>query len=505
MGELDKPLLEKCGIVGVYARTYAPRTAIAIKAASGVQHRGQHGAGFAYLTEKGLHTYKRDGLIKNIFTPSVVRDLNLPQRWSLVHTRYGTSGDYSATNIQPCIITADDGSYVSVVHNGEFPAVEQMKQDSGIAFAEGASDTYIFARRLGQITGSNWATHIKQVLSTTTGAYSLMITVGQELFAARDIHGIRPLFLGTVGDAWILASETHAFDKVGASFVREIGCGEILHFTPERVSTIQKKTDAKRHFCDFEWAYFARPNSRFSRQMNGKPEEDEENLLSVYAFREQCGQIMAQEAPIPNADVVIGIPDSGLAFASGYAQKLQVPHQHLIIRDHFDTEGSSRLFMRDDDKQGIGSKVLGKLSMIPDRYLWEGKTVVLCDDSVVRGNVSAQITKAVFGFGAKAVHWVIGFPPVRHRCHLGVSIRTHDELIAVQTNGDTKEIARQIGATSVTYISYKGFIRARLPKGTKLKNAPPEDIFLANGGCGGCLTGKYPVSKSGRPYGGEDD
>ncbi|MFW5703736.1 MAG: amidophosphoribosyltransferase [Patescibacteria group bacterium] len=498
MGNPDKPLLEKCGIVGVYSGDYQHLAPIAIQAASGVQHRGQHGAGFAYLTRKGLKSFKQDGLIKDVFVPSVIRKLDEPQLWSLVHCRYGTSGDYSTNNIQPCIANTRDGSYITVVHNGEFVAVDKMIDRAGVEFDEGTSDTYIFTRMLAAMEGDSWREKIKEAVKTTKGAYSLMIAVDNELFVTRDSHGIRPLFLGKLNGYWVIASETHAFYKIGATFEREVACGEIVHFTPNYVSTIQTEPKAKRHFCDFEWAYFARPNSRFSRMMNGTPETDEEELLSVYAFREICGQTMASEAPIPHADLVVGIPDSGMAIAAGYAKGSGVPLSQLIIRDHFDTSGSSRLFMRDDEKTQIGSKVLGKLSIIPDRYLWKDKVVVLCDDSIVRGNVSHKITQAIFALGAREVHWMIGFPPVRHRCHLGVSIRTHDELIAVKHNGDTKKIAEEIGATSISYISHSGFIQARTKDGVIHEVDDPDDIFLRNGGCGGCVTGKYPVNRKGK-------
>jgi amidophosphoribosyltransferase len=161
--------------------------------------------------------------------------------------------------------------------------------------------------------------------------------------------------------------------------------------------------------------------------------------------------------------------------------------------------GSHRLFMTDNEKHGIKHKVIGKLSLVPDPAIWKGAKVVLCDDSIVRGNVSAKITRACFYMGAKEVHWVVGYPPVMHRCHLGVSIRTKTELIASLKKGDPKRIAKEIGATSVTYISPTSFIRARLPDNEKIeKPANMQEIFLRNGGCGGCVTGLYPVGKDGK-------
>jgi amidophosphoribosyltransferase len=497
--EITKPLLEKCGIVGISTPRYERLTEIAIQAASGVQHRGQHGAGYVLQTQSGMKSFKQDGLLKTIFTPQVIRQLDMPQIWSMVHCRYGTNGDYSDTNIQPCIANTNDGRHVAVVHNGEFVDVEGLKRKTEIQFDEGASDTYIFTRMLAEMEG-DWDQRILKVLSFVKGAYSLMIGVGDDLYVCRDAHGMRPLFIGEIDDIKMIASETYALDKAGATFLREVSCGELIRFRKGEMTVITTNPDAKRHFCDFEWSYFARPDSRFSRQLNGTPETNEENLLSVHAFRERCGEIIADESPISHADFVVGVPDSGLAIGCGYAGAMGLPLKQLIIRDHFDSNGAQRLFMRDDDRTAIGSKVLGKLSIIPDRFLWRDKVVVLCDDSIVRGNVSEQITRAVYSLGAKEVHWVIGFPQVRHKCHLGVSIRSHEELIAAKHQGDPVRIAAEIGATSVNYISNIGLLKARIKNGQIAKVTDADDIFLANGGCGGCITGKYPVTRTGMEY-----
>ena len=294
----------------------------------------------------------------------------------------------------------------------------------------------------------------------------------------------------------MVASETHAFDKVGAEVVREIKKGEIIKIDNDGVKVLKEGNNRPQHFCDFEWCYFARPNSMFPTP-GPDHEEKKEKWLSIYQFRVNCGESIAKETPIKNASFVVGLPDSGLPIAEGFSNASGIPRRQLILRDHFDPNGNSRLFMKDDDKSKIGKKVLGKLSIIADKDVWKDAIVVLCDDSIVRGNVSAQITRAIFALGVKEVHWVIGFPPVIGRCHLGVSIRTEGELIATRHNGNPEKIAKEIGATSVKYISFKGFIQSRLLSRSVVVPENPKEIFIKNGGCGGCVTGVYPITANG--------
>jgi len=307
-----------------------------------------------------------------------------------------------------------------------------------------------------------WEHRLISALSQVAGAYSLLIGIDGKLFVTRDEMGIRPLILGQIKDKWIVASETHALTKVGAVILREVKRGEIIRIDSSGMSVIKRGVEGSGHFCDFEWAYFGRPDSLLPTHEEEGTGRHPSDWLSISSFRERCGGILAREWPIPQASFVLGIPDSGMAVATGYATALKLPYRQAIIRDHFDPHGSQRLFMRDDQKKRIKNKVLGKLSLISDNYTWKDAVVVVGDDSIVRGNVASKITKAIFARGAKEVHWIIGFPPVAHPCYLGVSIRTKDELIAAKYKSDPKRIAKKIGATSVNYISHKGFIRARL-------------------------------------------
>ena len=480
-------LQEKCGIVGWYSPDFARQLPLALTAAGGVQHRGQQGAGIALKTENGLVAHSGTGLLREIFTPELTNKLNEPSKWILVHCRYGTYGTYDENNLQPCIATSPEGEKIAVIHNGEFVATDEMRKLLSGTIPDGASDTYLFANLLAHTPGSNWEEKIKTTLSRVKGAYSLIIGVGNSIFVARDPFGIRPLFFGKNQNGWLVASESHAFDKINIKPFREVKRGKIIKIDENRLTTLSWDNDKSGHFCDFEGAYFMRPESLLP---NGG------SSLSAAIFRERCGEILAEENSIPHASFVVGVPDSGVALATGYAKALNLPYRQVIVRDHYDQNGEQRLFMRDDEAKLIGQKVLGKLSFVPDKSIWQDAVVVVGDDSIVRGNVSKKVTKTIKELGAKEVHWVIGFPPITHTCHLGVSMRTKEELIAARHNGDSAKVAEAIGATSVRYISHEGFIRARTGKKPETPSNPNE-IFLANGGCGGCITGVYPITKEG--------
>lgn len=465
---------------------------LALTAAGGVQHRGQQGAGVAIKTEKDLIVTRSDGLLRQIFPSPVIPSFDSLSKWILIHCRYGTSGDYDERNLQPCI-AKDKDLTAALVHNGEFTSIDNLKKKLSFTLPEGISDTYVFTKLFENSLGKTWEEKLVNSFKEAKGSFSLIIGAGNEMFVARDNFGIRPLIFGEIENGFIFASETHALDKINAKIKREISPGEILKVTKTGPVMIKKGINDKRHFCDFEWAYFSRPDSLANTNEKKSQGRKVNSWLSFSDFRNRCGKILAKESPI-NADFVIGIPDSGIQIATGYARALKIPYQQYIIRDHYDENGLSRLFMRDDQKKLIGQKVLGKLSLVPDLKIWKNKIVILADDSIVRGNVSREITKAVLAIGAKEVHWLIGFPPVAFTCHLGVSIRTKEELIACNCQNNPEKIAKEIGATSVNYISNAGFVKARSIF-VKPKKTADEKVFLENNGCGGCVTGIYPVNK----------
>lgn len=499
----EKSLREKCGVVGLYLPSAArvDQINIAIKAEIALWHRGQQGAGITIKGTNGLTTHYGKGGPEQTFSQNTIKKLkkgNSPH-WIIGQTRYGTHGNWDQNNLQPMIAYSPNNEPVTIAHNGQFTALGKMREMVGEPIPEGASDTYIFSKLLAKAHGSSWDEKIASTLDKVSGAYSLVIGAGDSLYLARDPQGIRPLMLGKIGDGFIAVSETDALDKVGATLIRQLKRGEVVKIDKDGMKIIKEGLDGDGNFCDFERAYFSRPDSSYPSAWQDleKPEE----WQSVYEFREECGRILAREHPIPNASFVIGIPDSGVPVSIGYANASGVPYKQLILRDHYDPNGKGRMFQTDYDINGIQQRVRGKLSLVSNPRLWKDAVVVLGEDSIVRGDTSKAITKMILLAGAKEVHWIIGFPKVMHPCHLGVSMRTHEELIARRNNGDPKKIAEEIGATSVNYISHVGFIKARLKTGVDLvvpKNK--REIFLANGGCGGCLTGIHPVSEGGIIY-----
>jgi len=492
---------DKCGILGIHTHKPTMNFPIALLAAAGLQHRGQHGAGLAMQTTTGLKWYAGNGLLKDAFTKDVIEKYTQESFWTMIHLRYGTSGDYLEHNLQPIQVQATNGDVISVIHNGEFPATgEILKLLKNADIPEGASDTYLFTQLLAQAEGENWDEKICNTIDKVTGAFSLIIGVNKSMYVIRDRWGIRPLILGKFDLGWIAASETHAFNKINIKAIRRLKRGEVLKIDESGVTEVRSGNAKPGNFCDFEWAYFSRPNSEAPTRENDSDLTYSHDWISFSLFRKRCGEALAKEVKIPNATFVVGVPDSGVAFSTGYAFGAQIPYAQVILRDHFDPNGMYRLFMRDDQIKSISKKVLGKLSLVPDSQVWKDAIVVIGDDSIVRGNVSMRLTESIFKLGAKEVHWIVGFPPVAYPCHLGVSMRTREELIAAQFDSDPKKIAVAIGATSVSYISPEGFIQSRKASSKLVKPENINEIFLANGGCAGCITGLYPVAKDGTVY-----
>lgn len=500
--EFEKTIQDKCGLVALYAPDYGEQLSFALLAAGGVQHRGQQMAGMVLQAEAGPVRFAGAGLLKEVFTPEIISQYNRPALWTMIHCRYGTHGGYETFNSQPLLEVSKQGQLFAVAHNGEFIVTDELKSYAAKEHEGKVSDTYLFTQLLAQASGNSWEEKVINTLGQVKGAFSLVIGVEDKLFVARDDFGLRPLVVGRFGEGWVVASETHALDKVGATPERIVGNGEIIRIDRQGLVVLRRPNQTAANFCDFEWAYFGRPDSLWPIDQAGDKANHPETWLSFARFRERCGEIMAQEAPLPTATFVAGVPDSGIAVATGYAAGSRLPYRQVIIRDHFDPNGEQRLFMRDDQMEKIGARVLGKLSLVADPEIWQDASVVIADDSIVRGNVSAQITRAIFAAGAREVHWVIGFPPISHPCHLGVSMRTGRELIAHQMRVNHQLVAEAIGATTVHYISPTGFLQARLLHGPMVPD-DPQEIFLHNGGCGGCVTGRYPISQEGVVYEGK--
>jgi len=495
--EKDK-IQEKCGIVIlVNYKERKDNIILALAAAQGVQHRGQQGVGLMYVNNETNVVYKQQGLISEVFGKkefftSNQGAFNLRDGAAvvLVHTRYGTEGGYDSYNIQPCEAVADNGDRVRVIHNGNLVAVGSIREKVKAQLPPEVSDTYIFTQLLAESEGENWDKKVLATLDKISGAYSMGISIEGVTYLARDRHGLRPFVIGELRGGWIATSETRALKEVGLSEWRTVKQGEVVRIDEAGLTVLRQDNNTENNFCDLERAYFLAAESDI---------ETDNGWMSVEKFRERCGELLASQPNQPEVDFVIGVPTSGIPAATAYARKRVLPYLQLIRKNGLSKEGKRRTFQQDFSLQLIQSKVEEKLVIEDDKNIWDGKRVMFIDDSTIRGNVSSVLTRAMFKLGAKEVHIGNAFPPVIATCHLGVSMRTQEELVAWRNDGNLKDIAKEIGATSIMYITNENFVRARREQQTRI----PEDskeIFLVNGGCGGCITGIYPVDKNGVVY-----
>lgn len=492
-------LQEKCGIAAVYSlQPNIDQLKTVVLAGSGVQHRGQNGTGLAMMTEERLFVHRRPGLIRDVFPQEFVKEHAQETRWAIIHCRYGTNGGYDNDNLQPITAEAEYDSKIAVAHNGEMAGNDILAQARGLDIPEGASDTTIFTQLLITQEGRDWDEKVVNLVSQLKGSFSLVIGIDDDMYVIRDTMGIRPLFITQNDSKWLVASETHAFDKVGVNHIRPILRGEILKLTPAGPQILVEGQEGQGNFCDFEWAYVSLPNSRMPQNGN-----DSEKMLPFVQFRERCGATLVKEAPVPGATMVIGVPDSGVAAGNGFAIESGTHYHQFILRDHYDRDVDKRTFLSDEDPESIEGRVVGKLSFAQGEKLWKDAKVVIVDDSIVRSNNSKAINRRLRELGVAEIHWRVAFPALSHTCHLGVSMRSENELIAARLGADEVKIAEEIGADSVHYISHEGFLRARLGNAIVIPENKNE-IFLANGGCGGCLTGLHPVSKEGVIYDSKD-
>lgn len=505
-----EPIQEACGLIGVYSSALdtSRKVAIALQAAGGVQHRGQQGGGIAYPTREGVRHFAGNGLLLDIFTPSVTSTFTdeSPGNWMQIHTRYGTDAQagYHEANLQPIIARSREGTPVSTIHNGQFVDKDGIRRKvynlTGREYPDDVTDSFLVGQLVANAPGDSWEERITNGLHEVNGAYSVMIGVQDKLFLARDQFGIRPMVVGRLGDGWLAASETHALRKAGVKPDRFILRGEVARIDENGLTTIQPGLEGAGNFCDFEWSYFGRPESLTPTFEQPDDAYFPERWFSNMEARERCGQIVAREMDpdiLRRADFVTGVQDSGVPFATGLANEAGLPYRSVIIRDHYDPNGKGRLFQEADIQQ-IQKQVGGKLSFVPG--VLKGKIVIIGDDSTVRSNVAKAITEQAWDEGAREVHHASGYPPIKYTCHLGTSLRTQEELVAWRHAGDTKRIAEEINATSITYVSISGFIRSRKQSGEIVTPRDVREFFLANGGCGGCVTGLHPISASGEIY-----
>lgn len=451
---MNKVIYEECGVFGTWmsGTEAAPLSVIGLIA---LQHRGQESAGICWVEDQGLRQKRGMGLVDDVFRGFDPGSIKATA--AIGHVRYSAAGDATVVNAQPLVFTGRLGS-MAIAHNGNLvnaPEIRKQLELQGSIFHT-TSDTEVIAHLLARSTTSDLDSALVSALGQVRGAYALVILTPKRLLAVRDPHGIRPLVLGRVDGGWVVASETCALDTVGAEFVREVEPGEMVVITDDGLESVPLFPPKKQAFCIFEYIYFARPDSVFAGR-------------NVHMVRREMGRALAREAPA-DADIVVGVPDSSLSAAAGYAEAAGMPYETGLIRNRY----LGRTFIRPSQTQRARGVAL-KLNAI--RGVIEGKRVVLVDDSLVRGTTSRRIVKMLRKAGAKEVHLRIASPPVVHGCGLGID--TKEELIASRMS--PPEIAEYVGADSLYYLSSKSMAEA-----TGLESGSM---------CLGCFEGSHPVRR----------
>lgn len=456
----DDKLKEECGIFGVYNhQDAAALTALGLHA---LQHRGQEACGIVAFDGTQFTTHKDIGLVDDVFGSAAVME-RLTGYAAIGHNRYSTTGEASLRNVQPLFADMHFGGF-AVAHNGNLTNAHTLRNElveRGSIF-QSTSDTEVIIHLVALSKKKSLVDKVTDAMKQIKGAYSLVICTRKKIVGLRDPNGIRPLVLGQLGDAYIFASETCALDIIGAKYVRDVEPGEMIVCDKDGLhsSFPWKKQDSR--FCIFEYIYFARPDSSLDQK-------------SVYAVRKEIGRQLAAEAPVIGGDVVVPVPDSGTPAAIGYAEASGIPFELGIIRNHY----VGRTFIEPTDKiRNLGVK----LKHNANRKFIEGKSVILVDDSIVRGTTSRKIVEMIRAAGAKEVHMRISCPPTKYSCFYGIDTPSTEELLAHRMN--VEEICKFIGADSLSYVSMDGLYKA---VGEAKRNAKNPQY------CDACLTGDYMV------------
>ncbi len=464
----DDKLREECGIFGILGHPDASaHTALGLHA---LQHRGQESAGIVSTTGAQFYSHHGLGSVGENFSSAEVID-ELEGSTAIGHNRYSTTGRPELRNIQPLFADLAFGG-LSIAHNGNLTNAVGLRTklvQRGCIFRS-TSDTEVIIHLMALSRGAEVTDRLVDALRRIEGAYSLVALTAEALIGVRDPHGVRPLVLGRLEDAYILTSETVALDIIGAEFVRDIEPGEMVVVRGGEVTSLKPFRAAAERFCVFEYIYFARPDSLVQS-------------LSVYEARKAIGAELAREAPC-NAELVVPVPDSGVPAAIGYAAEAKLPFELGIIRNHY----VGRTFIEPTDQ----IRHLGvKLKHNANHRLLENKRIVLVDDSIVRGTTSTKIVEMVRGAGATEVHMRIASPPTMHSCFYGVDTPERRELLAA--GNDVARMAEMIGVDSLAFVTIDGLYRA-MGESRRDPQAPQY--------CDACFTGDYPIALSDHDGGG---
>lgn len=424
------------------------------------QHRGQEGSGVVVSDGKELKLHKGLGLVNDVFKHADFNEIN--GKAAIAHIRYSKQGDKNKAvdSVEPLLFQTRKNS-IAIAHSGNIMNGNRLREaleDDG-SILQTATDSELLAHLIKRCKQDTEASII-QALQQLVGAYTFLILEKDKMYVATDPHGIRPLSIGRIGDAYVVAAETSAFDIVGATFEREVLPGELIIISDAGLKSTRFAMRGERRLCAMEYVYFSRPDSDLNR-------------VNVHASRKRMGIELAKEAPI-EADVVTGVPDSSISAAIGYAEESGLPYEMGIIKNRY----IGRTFIQPSQElreQGV------KMKLSPVRGIVDGKRVVMIDDSIVRGTTSKRIVRLLKEAGAKEVHVRIASPAIKNPCYYGIDMSTREELIAA--NYSLKEISELIGADSIAYLSAEG-----------MKNAIVREKSIHQGICNACMTGDYPVS-----------
>ncbi|MEZ5354272.1 MAG: amidophosphoribosyltransferase [Bryobacteraceae bacterium] len=451
---------EECAVVAIYAHPEAAN--LAYLALYQMQHRGQESCGLAVTDGVATQCHKSMGHVADVFTPEVLGRLH--GHAAIGHTRYSTAGDTAILNAQPFSVNCNKGQ-IAVAHNGNITnalELRRMLEQEGSIF-QASSDTEVILHLVARSRERSLSEALREALLAIEGAYSLVLLAQDRVIVARDPHGFRPLAIGQLElsggrTSYMVASETCAFDLVGAVYLGDVEPGEMVIIDAAGITRERFAMPRNQAHCVFEHVYFSRPDSLvFGR--------------SVQVSRENMGRLLAQSCPAPTADVVVPVPDSGVAAAIGFAAEANIPFRQGLIRNHY----VGRTFI--EPSQAIRDFGV-KLKLNPVKSLLQGKSVVLVDDSIVRGTTSRKIVRMVRSAGAREVHMRISCPPTLSPCFYGVDTPTKGELIAA--NNTVDEIRRFVEADSLGFLP--------LPK---LREAVGDAEKLDY--CYACYTGDYPT------------
>ncbi|WP_079708689.1 amidophosphoribosyltransferase [Paraliobacillus ryukyuensis] len=452
-----KGLNEECGVFAIWGHEKAAE--MTYYGLHAMQHRGQEGAGIVTSDRETLHLHKGNGLINEVFQEG--QFTRLKGSAALGHVRYATQGGGGYENVQPLLFRSQKNS-MALAHNGNLVNAQALKNqlEAQGSILQTTSDTEVIAHLIKRSGNVQMEESIKQALGMIKGAYAFSILTEDKLFVALDPRGLRPLSIGRLGEAYVVASETCAFDLIGATYIREVKPGELITIDDTGLHSTSFASPMQRTLCSMEYVYFSRPDSNLDGQ-------------NVHASRKTMGKQLAKESPV-EADVVTGVPDSSISAAIGFSEASSIPYELGLIKNRY----VGRTFIQPSQElreQGV------KMKLSAVRGIVEGKRVVMVDDSIVRGTTSRRIVGLLKEAGATEVHVRIASPPIENPCYYGIDTSTKGELIA--SNYSIDEICELIGADSLSYLTTEGLE----------KSIVSDTNSMDHGICQACFTGNYPT------------